>query len=99
MTLHELKGTYARLSDEIDALAADGVRHETRLLSLMNDLDQVHHELCQLRLRTLGAPTLRDEVAWLEPAAARAVAVPIGASAVAPQAAWALSRPVLSMAG
>jgi hypothetical protein len=87
MTLHELKETYARLSDEIDALAADGERHEARLLGLMNDLDQVHHELCQLRLRTLGAPTLRDVVAWLEPAAA------------APQAAWALSRPVLSMAG
>ena len=35
----------------------------------MNDLDQVHRELSELRLRTFGAPTLRDAVARPEPAA------------------------------
>jgi hypothetical protein len=99
MTLHELKGKYARLSGEIDSLAAGGVPHEARLLRLMNDLDQVHHELRELRLRTLGAPTLRDVVAWLEPAATRAVVVPIGASGAASPVAVAVSRPALSMAG
>ena len=44
MTLNELKGKYARLSNEIDTLAADGVRHEARLMRLMNDLDQVHRD-------------------------------------------------------
>jgi hypothetical protein len=99
MTLHELKGKYARLSDEIDSLAADSVRHEARLLSLMNDLDHVHHELCDLRLRTLGAPTLRDVVAMLEPMANHAAVVPIGVSVAPPQAALAVARPALSMAG
>ena len=44
MTLNELKGKYARLSSEIDTLAAEGVRHEARLMRLMNDLDQVHRD-------------------------------------------------------
>jgi hypothetical protein len=62
MTLNELKGQYARLSQEIDTLAADGGHHEVRLMRLMNDLDEVHRDLCELRLRTFGAPTLRDAV-------------------------------------
>ena len=70
MTLNELKGKYARLSNEIDALAADGGRNEARLMRLMNELDEVHRELSALRLRTFGAPTLRDAV--LSPALALA---------------------------
>jgi hypothetical protein len=42
MTLNELKGQYVRLSNQIDALAAEGGPHESRILRLMNDLDQVH---------------------------------------------------------
>ncbi len=62
MTLQELKGRYTRLSHEIDGLATEGVRNEAQLMRLMNDLDQVHRELSDLRLRTLNAPTLRDVV-------------------------------------
>ena len=70
MTLNELKGKYARLSNQIDALAAEGGRNEARLMRLMNDLDEVHRELSALRRRTFGAPTLRDVVAWPQPALA-----------------------------
>ena len=74
MTLNELKGKYARLSQEIDTLAADGGHHEARLMRLMNDLDEVHRELCELRRRTFSAPTLRDAVSnWSETAVARPV--------------------------
>ena len=38
MTLNELKGKYARLSNEIDALAGQGGRNEASLLRLMNEL-------------------------------------------------------------
>jgi hypothetical protein len=62
MTLKELKGKYARLSDEIDDLAAAGGRNEARLARLLGDLDQVHQQLAELRRRTFGAPTLRDVV-------------------------------------
>jgi uncharacterized protein involved in exopolysaccharide biosynthesis len=62
MTLNELKGKYARLSNQIDALAAQGAGNDERLLWLMNDLDQVHQQLADLRRRTWGAPTLRDAV-------------------------------------
>jgi hypothetical protein len=62
MTLQELKGKYTRLSHEIDSLATEGVRNQARLMGLMNDLDRVHCELSDLRLRTLNAPTLRDVV-------------------------------------
>jgi hypothetical protein len=62
MTLNELKGKYTRLSNEIDAVAAAGGHNEARLMRLMNDLDEVHRQLCDLRLRTFGAPTLRDVV-------------------------------------
>jgi hypothetical protein len=72
MTLNELKGKYAHLSQEIDTLAADGGHHEARL-RLMDDLDQVHRELCELRQRTFSAPTLRDVVSWSDTAVARPV--------------------------
>ena len=87
MTLKELKGKYARLSNEIDALAADGMRNEVRLMHLMSDLDQVHHELSELRLRTFSAPTLRDVVVPMAEPAATAQPVPV------------MLSPALSMAG
>jgi hypothetical protein len=95
MTLYELKSRYARLSDEIDTLAAEGVRHEARLLRLMSDLDQVHRELSELRQRTFGVPTLRDAVSGPEPVTPRAVVVPIGVVA----AESTMLTPALSMAG
>ena len=64
MTLNELKGKYNRLSQEIDALAGCGESHQARWVRLMNELDQVHGDLAQLRRRTLAAPTLRDVVPW-----------------------------------
>jgi hypothetical protein len=99
MTLYELKGKYDRLSNEIDTLATDGVRHEARLMRLMNDLDQVHRQLCDLRLRTFGAPTLRDVVSQAEPVASKAVVVPIASAAAVPLAAPSMRAPALSMAG
>lgn len=77
MTLNELKGKYARLSDEIDTLAADGGRSEARLMRLMSDLDEVHRELSALRLRTLCAPTLRDAVVWPQAGALRSAVMPM----------------------
>lgn len=62
MTLNELKGKYASLGNQIDALAAQGGRNEAALLRLMNELDEVHRELSALRLRTFAVPTLRDAV-------------------------------------
>lgn len=62
MTLKELKDKYARLGEQIDALAGEGVGHEGRLMSLMHELDQVHRELTELRRRTWAAPVLRDAV-------------------------------------
>jgi uncharacterized coiled-coil DUF342 family protein len=62
LTLNELKGKYARLSNEIDTLALAGERNEARLVRLMADLDEVHHELAELRRRTMAVPTLRDAV-------------------------------------
>ncbi len=99
MTLYELKGQYDRLSNEIDTLAADGVGHEARLMRLMGDLDEVHRQLCNLRLRTFAAPTLRDVVSRAEPMAAKAVVVPIAAAAAAAQAAPSISAPVRSRVG
>lgn len=63
MTLNQLKGEYARLGNQIDALAAQGGRNEEALLRLMNQLDEVHRALSALRWRTFAAPTLRDSVA------------------------------------
>lgn len=99
MTLKELKGKYARLSDEIDTLAAEGLRHEARLMRLMNDLDGVHHELCELRRRTFAAPTLREAVGKPEPVAARAVVVALAPAAPASQVSSPMLAPALSMAG
>jgi len=75
VTLNELKGKYTRLSNEIDALAGAGERNEARLMRLMNELDQVHGELVELRRRTLSAPTLRDAVAWAQPMPMQAAAL------------------------
>lgn len=77
MTLNELKGKYARLSNEIDTLAAEGGRNEARLMRLMNDLDDVHRELSVLRMRTFAAPTLRDAVARPEPVTLRSAVMPM----------------------
>jgi hypothetical protein len=100
MTLKELKRQYAHLSDEIDALATAGVRHEARLMRLLDDLDQVHRELSERRRRTLHAPTLRDAVIGPESAAARpVVGLPLAAPAAQPQPMSALGPPALSMAG
>jgi hypothetical protein len=72
MTLNELKGEYSRLSQEIESLAASGERNQARLMRLIDELDRVHALLADLRRRTLAAPTLRDAVAWSEPAVAQA---------------------------
>ena len=98
MTLKELKGKYARLSNEIDALATEGMGNEARLMRLMNDLDQVHRELSELRLRTFSAPTLRDAVARPEPVAARAPGV-VPVADAAPLQQPVMLSPALSMAG
>jgi hypothetical protein len=99
MTLNELKGKYARLSNEIDTLAAEGVRHEARLMRLMSDLDTVHRELCELRLRTFSAPTLREAVSPPEPVVARPVVVSLAAPAAAAVHSPPMLSPALSMAG
>lgn len=62
MTLNQLKGKYASLSNQIDALAAQGAGNEAALLRLLHELDEVHRALSALRLRTFAAPTLRDAV-------------------------------------
>ena len=99
MTLNELKGKYARLSSEIDTLAAEGVRHEARLMRLMNDLDTVHRELCNLRLRTFSAPTLHEAVSRPELVAARPVRVAQGAPTPAATPFAPMLSPALAMAG
>lgn len=83
MTLNELKGKYARLSNEIDVLAGASERNEARLVRLMTDLDQVHRDLADLRRRTLAAPTLRDAVAC---------APSLPQRAFAPQGEWAMAE-------
>jgi hypothetical protein len=67
MTLKELKGKYARISDEIDSLAASSTPNAGRLARLLAELDDVHRELAAFRRRTLTVPTLRDVVAWASP--------------------------------
>ncbi len=99
MTLNELKGKYARLSNEIDKLAAEGVRHEARLMRLMSDLDTVHRELCELRLRTFAAPTLREVVSRPEPVVARPVVVSLAPPAASAPHPAPMLTPALSMAG
>lgn len=62
MTLHELKGKYIRLSDELDTLVADGERNTGRLARLMRELDDVHREIADQRRLSLRVPTLHDIV-------------------------------------
>jgi DNA gyrase/topoisomerase IV subunit A len=81
MTLNELKNEYARLGNQIDALAGEGGSHEARLASLFDELDQVHHQLSELRRRTFGAPTLRDAVTRPVVVALRPLAPPEAAAA------------------
>jgi len=99
MTLNELKGKYARLSNEIDTLAAEGVRHQDRLMRLMNDLDTVHRDLRDLRLRTFSAPTLQEAVSKPEPVVPRPVLVAQAAPAAAATPVEPMLSPALSMAG
>ena len=85
MTLKQLKEKYARLGDELDALAGEGGAHERRLAGLMDEIDQVHRELSDLRRCTFSAPTLRDAVTRPVAVALRPVAPPPGAAAARPQ--------------
>jgi hypothetical protein len=68
MTLTELKGKYARLREEIDSLGAAGTYSEARRARLMYDLDQIEAQVSNVKRLSLSAPTLRDVVAWVEPA-------------------------------
>ncbi|HMO49264.1 MAG TPA: hypothetical protein PKB14_24980 [Rubrivivax sp.] len=86
MTLKELKDKYARLGDELDALAGEAGAHERRLASLMSELDEVHRELSDLRRHTFSAPTLRDAVTRPVAVVLRPLAPAAGTSAARPQA-------------
>ena len=66
MTLVELKGRYAQLSVEIDALADAGGHSEARLARLTLELDEIDREFTALRRRAAAAPTLHDAVGWIE---------------------------------
>jgi hypothetical protein len=68
MTLTALKGKYARLRDEIDLLESVGKHSEAKLARLKCELDQIDHDLAVYRRLAEAAPTLRDVVAWAEPA-------------------------------
>lgn len=63
MTLDGLRGTYARLRDEIDSLGCIGEPTEAKLTRLMCELDQVERNLAAYRRLAQTAPTLRDVVA------------------------------------
>ena len=67
MTLTELKGKYARLSVEIEALAGAGGHSEAKLARLTHELEEIDREFVAFRRRAETAPTLRDVVSWLEP--------------------------------
>ena len=67
MTLTELKGKYARLNVEIEALAGAGVHSEAKLARLTHELEQIDREFVAFRRRAETAPTLRDVVSWIEP--------------------------------
>jgi hypothetical protein len=71
MTLNELKGKYARLSVEIEALAGAGVHSEAKLARLTHELEEIDREFVAFRRRAETAPTLRDVVSWVEPFARR----------------------------
>ena len=67
MTLIELKGKYARLSVEIEALAGAGVHSEAKLARLTLELEEIDREFVAFRRRAETAPTLRDVVSWVDP--------------------------------
>jgi len=62
MTLDSLKGTYARLRDEIDSLGSPSKPTEAKLTRLMCELDQVERDLAAFRRLAQTAPTLRDVI-------------------------------------
>lgn len=66
MTLNELKGKYARLSVEIEALAGAGAHSEAKLARLTHELEEIDREFVAFRRRAETAPTLRDVVSWAE---------------------------------
>ena len=66
MTLTELKGKYARLSVEIEALAGAGAHSEAKLARLTHELEEIDREFVAFRRRAETAPTLRDVVSWAE---------------------------------
>ena len=67
MTLAELKGRYARLSVEIDALADAAGHSQAKLARLSHELDEIDREFVAFRRRAAAAPTLHDVVSWIEP--------------------------------
>ena len=67
MTLTELKGKYARLSVEIEALAGAGVHSQAKLARLTHELEEIEREFVAFRRRAETAPTLHDVVSWVEP--------------------------------
>ena len=72
MNLNELKGKYARLRDEIDALGGIGEPGEAKHARLMRELDQVDEALAAFRELARSASALADAVGSLEPLARRA---------------------------
>jgi hypothetical protein len=68
-------------------------------MRLMSDLDAVHRELCELRMRTFAAPTLRDAVSRPAPVAPRPALVPAAAAEPAEAPTTPMFTPALSMAG
>ena len=75
MNLNELKGKYARLRDEVDALGGGiGEPGEAKHARLMRELDQVEEALAAYRELARSAPALADAdaVGSLAPLARRA---------------------------
>lgn len=66
MTLTELKGKYARLSVEIEALAGAGGHSEAKLARLTHELEEIDREFVAFRRRAEAAPILHDVVSWAE---------------------------------
>jgi hypothetical protein len=72
MNLNELKGKYARLRDEIDALGGIGEPGEAKHARLMRELDQVDEALAAYRALARSASALTDTVGSPEPLVRRA---------------------------
>ena len=66
MTLTELKGKYARLNVEIEALAGAGVHSQAKLARLTHELEEIDREFIAFRRRAETAPRLSDVVSWAE---------------------------------